>query len=72
MKKEKVVVNVTIFLMCIVLTCVMSMQFKTARQTNLTDIKNMNEDELKSEIVVWQKKLLLLLRINIKIPNKKS
>ena len=56
MKKEKVVVNVTIFLMCIVLTCVMSMQFKTARQTNLTDIKNMNEDELKSEIVVWQKK----------------
>lgn len=40
--------------MCIVLTCVMFMQFKTARQTNLTDIENMNEDELKSEIILWQ------------------
>lgn len=40
--------------MCIILTCVMFMQFKTAKQTNLTDIKNMNEDELKSEILLWQ------------------
>lgn len=40
--------------MCIILTCVIFMQFKTAWQTNLTDIKNMNEDELKSEILLWQ------------------
>lgn len=54
MKKDKIVVSITILFMCIILTCVMFMQFRTARQTNLTDIKNMNEDELKSEILLWQ------------------
>lgn len=54
MKKDKIVVSITVLFMCIILTCVMFMQFKTARQTNLTDIKNMNEDELKSEILLWQ------------------
>ena len=54
MKKDKIIVSITVFFMCIVLTCVMFMQFKTARQTNLTDIENMNEDELKSEIILWQ------------------
>ncbi len=54
MKKDKIIVSITVLFMCIVLTCVMFMQFKTARQTNLTDIENMNEDELKSEIILWQ------------------
>lgn len=54
MKKNKIIVSITVFFMCIVLTCVMFMQFKTAWQTNLTDIENMNEDELKSEIILWQ------------------
>lgn len=54
MKRDKIIVNITILFMCIILTCVMFMQFKTAKQTNLTDIKNMNEDELKSEILLWQ------------------
>lgn len=54
MKKDKIIVSITVFFMCIVLTCVMFMQFKTAWQTNLTDIENMNEDELRSEIILWQ------------------
>lgn len=54
MKRGKIIVSITVLFMCIILTCVMFMQFKTARQTNLTDIKNMNEDELKSEILLWQ------------------
>lgn len=54
MKRDKIIVSITIFFMCIILTCVMFMQFKTVKQTNLTDIKNMNEDELKSEILLWQ------------------
>ncbi len=54
MKRDKIIVSITILFMCIILTCVMFMQFKTAKQTNLTDIKNMNEDELKSEILLWQ------------------
>lgn len=54
MKRDKIIVSITVLFMCIILTCVMFMQFKTAWQTNLTDIKNMNEDELKSEILLWQ------------------
>ncbi|MBO5004504.1 MAG: DUF881 domain-containing protein [Clostridia bacterium] len=54
MKRDKIIVSITLFFMCIILTCVMFMQFRTAWQTNLTDIKNMNEDELKSEIMLWQ------------------
>lgn len=56
MKKEKIILYFTIFLMCIMLFCIVFMQFKTANQTNLTDIKNMNEDELKKEIISWQNK----------------
>lgn len=54
MKRDKIIVSITVLFMCIILTCVIFMQFRTARQTNLTDIKNMNEDELKSEILLWQ------------------
>lgn len=54
MKRDKIIVSITVLFMCIILTCVIFMQFKTAWQTNLTDIKNMNEDELKSEILLWQ------------------
>jgi uncharacterized protein YlxW (UPF0749 family) len=32
------------------------MQFKTAKQTSLTDIENMNEEELKKEVISWQNK----------------
>lgn len=56
MKRDKIIVNITLSFMCIVLVCVIFMQFKTARQTNLTDIENMNEDELKNEILVWENK----------------
>lgn len=54
MKRDKIIVSITVLFMCIILTCVIFMQFKTAWQTNLTDIKNMNENELKSEILLWQ------------------
>lgn len=56
MKKDKIIMCVTIFFMCILLTSIIFIQFKTARQTNLTDIENMNEEELKKEILVWQNK----------------
>ena len=58
MKKEKIILYFTIFLMCIMLFGIVFIQFKTANQTNLTDIKNMNEDELKKEIISWQNKYL--------------
>lgn len=54
MKKNKIIINCTIFFMCAILTSVVFMQFKTAKQTNLTDIENMNEEELKKEIISLQ------------------
>lgn len=56
MKKGRKTLYFTIFLVCIMLSSVVFMQFKTARETNLTDIQNMNEDELKKEIISWQNK----------------
>ena len=38
------------------LSSIIFMQFKTARETNITDIQNMNEDELKKEITSLQNK----------------
>ena len=64
MKKDKKIVSITV----LILTCVMFMQFKIARQTNLTDIKNMNEDELKSEILLWQNRYN---EIDQKLTNRK-
>lgn len=56
LKKGQITLRITIFLLCTTLSCVMFMQFKTASETNLTDIQNMNEDELKKEIISWQNK----------------
>lgn len=56
MKKEKITICVTVFIMCVMLCSTIFMQFKTAKQTSLTDIKNMNEEELKKEVISWQNK----------------
>ena len=56
MIKESKILYITIFLICIMFSCVVFMQFKTARETNITDIQNMNEDELKKEILSFQNK----------------
>lgn len=69
MKKDKIILYFTIFLMCIMLFCIVFMQFKTANQTNLTDIKNMNEDELEKEIISWQNKYL---EVNIQLEDTNS
>ena len=56
MKKGKKILYITIFLLCVLLSSIIFMQFKTARQTSITDIQNMNEDELKKEIISMQNK----------------
>lgn len=55
--------------MCIMLFCIVFMQFKTANQTNLTDIKNMNEDELEKEIISWQNKYM---EVNMQLEDTNS
>ena len=56
MKKEKIVMAITIGLSAFVLVAVMFMQFKVVRQTDITSIETMTESELRSELISWREK----------------
>lgn len=56
MKKGKIVITITIGLVCFVLALVMSMQFKVVRETDITSIETMRETELKEELSSWKEK----------------
>lgn len=47
---------ITIGLVCFILTCVMFMQFKSVEQTNITEIENMQETELREKLATWREK----------------
>lgn len=55
MKKGKITVMITIAIACFVLTMVMCMQFKIVKQTDITSIETMREEELRSELANWKK-----------------
>ena len=55
MKKGKITVTITIAIACFVLTMVMCMQFKIVKQTDITSIETMREEELRSELANWKK-----------------
>lgn len=57
MKKGKVTITITIGLMCVLLTTVIFVQFKTINQTDITSLENMREDELRTEISNFKQKL---------------
>ena len=48
--------TVTIGIVCFVLTYVMFMQFKTVEQTNITEIENLTETDLREKIASWKAK----------------
>lgn len=54
MKKGKITVTITIAIACFVLTMVMCMQFKIVKETDITSIETMREEELKSELANWK------------------
>ena len=56
MKKEKVIIAITIGLMSFVLVCVMFMQFKVVNETDIAEIESMREDELQSALSEWKEK----------------
>ena len=56
MKKEKVIIAVTIGLMSFVLLCVMFMQFKVVNETDIAEIESMREEELQSALSEWKEK----------------
>ena len=54
MKKGKITVTITITFACFVLAMVMSMQFKVVKETDITSIETMREEELRSELANWK------------------
>lgn len=55
-KKEKLVMSVTIGIACFTLMLVMFMQFKVVRQTDITAIEDMRESDLRIELSEWNQK----------------
>jgi len=57
MKKGKLTMTITIGLMCLILSTVIFVQFKTINQTDITSLENMREDELRTEISNFKQKV---------------
>lgn len=56
MKKGKMTMTIIIGLMCLMLTALIFVQFKTIRQTDITSLENMREEELRTEISTIKQK----------------
>ena len=56
MNKGKLVMTITIGLVCFVLVYVMFLQFKVVEQTDLTEIEAMQEKELREALASWKAK----------------
>lgn len=54
--KGKTTMTIIIGLICLILTAVMFMQFKTISKIDVTALENMQESELRSEITSWKTK----------------
>lgn len=54
--KEKIVMAITIGIACFTLMLVMFVQFKVVKQTDITEIENMKESELRLELSNWREK----------------
>lgn len=57
MKNGKLTITITIGLMCLILSTVIFVQFKTINQTDITSLENMREDELRTEISNFKQKV---------------
>lgn len=56
MKKGKRVMIITIGIMSFILVCTIFMQFKVVNETDIAQIENMREDELKKAATEWKEK----------------
>ena len=54
MKKGKGIVVATMAIACFALVTVMCMQFKIVKETDITSIETMREEELRSELANWR------------------
>ena len=56
LKKEKIVLIISITLVCIILIAIMFAQFRTIEETDITGIKNAKEAELRTMLSSWKSK----------------
>jgi len=55
-KLNNLVMSIVMFVVCVSLISVMFMQFKTVEETDITDIENMREAELRKTLSEWKTK----------------
>ena len=56
MNKPKLIMTISIFIVCVVLATVLFLQFKIVERVNETDIENMRETELREQLATWKSK----------------
>lgn len=56
MRKEKLIVSISIGIICIILIAVIFAQFKTVEEADITGISTAREDELKTMLSTWKAK----------------
>lgn len=56
MKKDKIIVTITIGIVCFLLTMIIFMQFKVVQEKEETNIDTMQEAELRQELANWKSK----------------
>ena len=56
LKIDNIAVAIVLFIVCTTLICVMFMQFRTIEETDITEIVNMRETELRTVLAEWKSK----------------
>lgn len=54
MSKDKIIISLTVSIICMTLAFVMTVQLRTVSQTDITSIENMREDELNQQADIWK------------------
>jgi len=56
MKKDKLIIIITISIMSVILACVIFAQFKVVNEVDMAQIEYMSEQQLKQSIIEWKEK----------------
>lgn len=56
MRKDKLVMTITIGIMCVILMTIIFIQFRTVEKTDISGVEEMRETELREALVEWKKK----------------
>lgn len=70
MKRDKIIVNITIGFACFMLFLALFMQFKVVNQTDISGLETMRESELRTELANWKSKYEEMINQNEETYNK--